>query len=158
MLGTKSGGMSSGEHGLSKIDTPSPSPSLRIPSPSQSLFAGSSGAPRVTFIVKVRARLTFWSPAVASTTIPPEQLPATAGPMRELSLSSQLSSVKESTSVPTASDMLRELGEDQGIVVRTAREAVAAAQAADDEVTADLAISRMDVHEKNAWMLRSHLE
>jgi starvation-inducible DNA-binding protein len=35
---------------------------------------------------------------------------------------------------------------------------VAAAQAAGDEATADLGIRRIQVHQKNAWMLRSHLE
>ncbi len=32
------------------------------------------------------------------------------------------------------------------------------AEAAGDDATADLGIQRIQVHEKNAWMLESHLE
>jgi starvation-inducible DNA-binding protein len=32
------------------------------------------------------------------------------------------------------------------------------ASAADDQASADLATRRMQIHEKNAWMLRSHLD
>ena len=45
----------------------------------------------------------------------------------------------------------------QEAVARTAREVIAAADAASDEPTADLLTQRMQIHEKNAWMLRSML-
>jgi starvation-inducible DNA-binding protein len=43
-------------------------------------------------------------------------------------------------------------------VCRTARKVLKAADAAGDEPTADLATQRLQIHEKNAWMLRSLLE
>jgi starvation-inducible DNA-binding protein len=42
--------------------------------------------------------------------------------------------------------------------VRTARKVFPAVDAANDEPTADLLTQRMQIHEKNAWMLRSLLE
>jgi starvation-inducible DNA-binding protein len=42
-------------------------------------------------------------------------------------------------------------------VVRTAREIIPVAAVAHDEPTADLLTQRMQIHEKNAWMLRSML-
>ncbi len=70
----------------------------------------------------------------------------------------ELAKVKESTDRVAALDMVRELAADQDRVVEGARLLFAAAEAAGDNVSADLAVRRMDVHEKNAWMLRSHLE
>jgi len=43
-------------------------------------------------------------------------------------------------------------------VARTARKAFKVAEAAGDQPSADLLTQRMEVHEKNAWMLRSLLE
>ena len=40
-------------------------------------------------------------------------------------------------------------------MARTARSVFIAANAANDEPTADLLTQRMQVHEKTAWMLRS---
>ncbi len=71
---------------------------------------------------------------------------------------SKLSEVKEETGRPQAEEMIRQLVKDQEAVSAAAREVFAAAEAANDQATADLATRRMDVHEKNAWMLRSHLE
>ncbi len=70
---------------------------------------------------------------------------------------SQLTSVVEGTGNESAEDMIRELVKGQETVVRTAREAFKAAEAASDEPSADLLTQRMQVHEKNAWMLRSML-
>jgi starvation-inducible DNA-binding protein len=53
--------------------------------------------------------------------------------------------------------MIRQLVIGQETVARTAREAIKAAEAASDEPTADLLTQRMQIHEKNAWMLRSML-
>ena len=68
-----------------------------------------------------------------------------------------LASVQEATGSESAEDMIRELVIGQETVARTAREAFGAAAAADDEPTADLLTQRMQIHEKNAWMLRSML-
>jgi starvation-inducible DNA-binding protein len=50
------------------------------------------------------------------------------------------------------------LVEGQESVVRTARSLFDVVDAAHDEPTADLLTQRMQLHEKNAWMLRSLLE
>ena len=70
----------------------------------------------------------------------------------------KLSSVKEVTGTPKATDMIRDLVSDQETVAATARAALASAAAAGDDATEDLAVTRIEIHEKNAWMLRSHLE
>jgi starvation-inducible DNA-binding protein len=70
----------------------------------------------------------------------------------------RLSSIKDAQGVPKAEDMIRELVAGQEAVVRTARAVFAAVEAASDEPSADLLTQRMQVHEKNAWMLRSLLE
>jgi starvation-inducible DNA-binding protein len=71
---------------------------------------------------------------------------------------SKLTRIAEAESVPKALEMVEQLAKDQETVAESAAAVLKNAQAADDEVSADLAIGRMQVHEKNAWMLRSHLE
>lgn len=71
---------------------------------------------------------------------------------------SSLSTVKEEEGVPKATDMIRQLVEDQGLIAKIASEVIEAADELGDQATADLATRRIDVHQKNAWMLRSHLE
>jgi starvation-inducible DNA-binding protein len=70
----------------------------------------------------------------------------------------ELSSIKEEEGVPSAQDMIRQLVAGQEAVTRTARAAFKVADGADDQPTADLLTQRMEVHEKNAWMLRVLLE
>ena len=70
----------------------------------------------------------------------------------------QLAKVKESKGVPKATAMIQQLVADQAIVAESARAVLAAAEAAGDAASADLATRRIEVHEKNAWMLRSHVE
>jgi starvation-inducible DNA-binding protein len=69
----------------------------------------------------------------------------------------KLTSIEEEEGVPSAEDMIRELVTGQETVVRTAREVFPIAADAHDEPTADLLTQRMQLHEKNAWMLRSML-
>ena len=71
---------------------------------------------------------------------------------------SRLTSLKEPEGVPSANDMIRQLVAGQEAVVRTARSLLPLVGQVDDEPTADLLTQRMQVHEKNAWMLRSLLE
>ena len=68
-----------------------------------------------------------------------------------------LASVTEAEGNDSAEEMIRQLVVGQETVVRTAREAFTAAEDANDEPTADLLTQRMQIHEKNAWMLRSML-
>lgn len=70
----------------------------------------------------------------------------------------QLTSIEESSGVPSAEEMIRQLVLGQETVARTAREVFPIADAANDQPTADLLTQRMQIHEKNAWMLRSLLE
>lgn len=70
----------------------------------------------------------------------------------------QLTSIKEETGVPNANAMIRQLMEGHEAVVRTARSRFPKVDEADDEATADLLTTRMETHEKTAWMLRSMLE
>lgn len=69
-----------------------------------------------------------------------------------------LATVREDTGSPAATTMIRNLLADQETVTRSARAVVEASEAAGDVASADLGTRRMDVHEKHAWMLRSHLE
>jgi len=66
--------------------------------------------------------------------------------------------VKEDTGAPAATAMIENLVADQATVGEGAKLVIAAAEAAGDHVSADLGVRRMDVHEKTAWMLRSHME
>ena len=70
----------------------------------------------------------------------------------------KLTAVKEETGRPAAVDMIANLVADQEAVCAVARRVVEAAQASKDEASADLGIRRLNIHDKNAWMLRSHLE
>lgn len=69
-----------------------------------------------------------------------------------------LATVKEESGQPDAKTMIANLVADQERVSESARRVIEAAEAVRDQATADLATRRLDVHEKNAWMLRSHLE
>ena len=69
----------------------------------------------------------------------------------------ELTNIEEATGDESAEEMIRQLVVGQETVARTAREAIKAAGAASDEPTADLLTQRMQIHEKNAWMLRSML-
>lgn len=69
-----------------------------------------------------------------------------------------LSSIDEPTGVPEAMEMVRLLVKGNEAVSKTARAAFEKADEANDQPTADLLTQRMDIHEKNAWMLRSLLQ
>ena len=70
----------------------------------------------------------------------------------------KLTKVEEEDSVPSAEEMIRQLVIGQETVARTAREVFPLADESNDEPSADLLTQRMQVHEKNAWMLRAMLE
>jgi starvation-inducible DNA-binding protein len=69
-----------------------------------------------------------------------------------------LAPVKETPGVPKAEQMVKLLIDGQEAIVKTAREVLPLADGANDEPTLDLLTQRMQVHEKNAWMLRSLLK
>jgi starvation-inducible DNA-binding protein len=70
----------------------------------------------------------------------------------------ELSTLQEEEGTPSAMEMVQQLVAGQEAVARTARAAFKVANGADDQPTADLLTQRMEVHEKNAWMLRVMLE
>jgi starvation-inducible DNA-binding protein len=70
----------------------------------------------------------------------------------------KLTSIAEEEGVPEAKEMIRQLVAGHEAVAKTARSIFPAADAGQDEVTADLLTQRMNVHEKTAWMLRSLLD
>lgn len=67
----------------------------------------------------------------------------------------RLSSISEVEGVPSAEDMVDILTKGHEQVVKTSREVLKVAQAADDESTAALVSDRMRIHEKTSWMLRA---
>jgi len=67
----------------------------------------------------------------------------------------RLATVEDEDGAPEASEMVGRLIEAHEIVVRTARALLAAAEAAADATTVDLATERLAVHEKTLWMLRA---
>lgn len=69
-----------------------------------------------------------------------------------------LSSIEETPGVPAALKMVALLVKAHEACARTARSVFPAAEAANDQPTADLLTQRMQAHEKTAWMLRSLLQ
>jgi starvation-inducible DNA-binding protein len=70
----------------------------------------------------------------------------------------ELTSIDEENGAPPAEEMVAQLTRGHESVDRTCRSVVASAEAAGDQVTLDLVVERMQVHEKQAWMLRSILQ
>ncbi|MES2997940.1 MAG: Dps family protein [Pseudomonadota bacterium] len=72
----------------------------------------------------------------------------------------KLSKIKESVGARSvkSESMIRQLMEDQETIICLARELLPRIEESGDQVTVDLLSDRMEVHEKNAWMLRSFLE
>ncbi len=67
----------------------------------------------------------------------------------------KVTSIKEENGIPTAEEMIQNLVQGHEAVVTTAREIISLTDECEDDVTADLLVERMQVHEKSAWMLRS---
>jgi starvation-inducible DNA-binding protein len=70
----------------------------------------------------------------------------------------ELSTVNEETGHPEAMEMIRVMAADNEAVAASARELIEASEAANDYASEDLGVQRLNVHEKNAWILRSHRE
>jgi starvation-inducible DNA-binding protein len=70
----------------------------------------------------------------------------------------KLSSIEEETGVPDWKGMVAQLVSGHETCARTARDTFKRAEAGNDQPTADLATTRMQAHEKSAWMLRSLLQ
>jgi starvation-inducible DNA-binding protein len=68
----------------------------------------------------------------------------------------ELGDIKESRNDLSEDQMLEILADDHDLIASSLLDWIAQAQAERDEATADLYINRLRVHEKAAWMLRSH--
>jgi starvation-inducible DNA-binding protein len=66
---------------------------------------------------------------------------------------SRLSSIKETDSALSAEAMVKELTDGHEAVMITVRNVLGTAQEAKDEATAGVLASRLEAHEKTAWML-----
>lgn len=69
----------------------------------------------------------------------------------------ELATVKEETGNPSAVEMISQLAKDNETLSKVAREILPLSGKVNDEPTNDLLTQRMQIHEKNAWMLRSLL-
>lgn len=67
------------------------------------------------------------------------------------------SSLIESDPHLKAEEMVSALADDQWQLSETMQDLAKAAETEGDQVTADMAIERAQIHDKFAWMLRSHL-
>lgn len=70
----------------------------------------------------------------------------------------ELSSIAEAKSGITDLEMAGSLVESHEHLIMNMRETLRAAEEVGDEVTVDMMVERLTVHEKNAWMLRSFIE
>lgn len=70
----------------------------------------------------------------------------------------KVADIREETGNPKATQMLKNLAADQHVIVAAAEAVLHAADKIGDEATVDLAIQRIQVHQKNHWMLKAHLE
>ena len=64
-------------------------------------------------------------------------------------------SLQETGQTPDAKSMIEMLANDNQEITKTIKPVLQIAQSNDDEVTADLLIQRLTVHEKATWMLKS---
>ena len=69
----------------------------------------------------------------------------------------KLSKVKEETGNPAANDMIQNLADDHETLAADADALLKAATEIGDDATGDMAIERMQAHQKTAWMLKAHL-
>lgn len=70
----------------------------------------------------------------------------------------KLATIQEETGSPDYKAMLATLVKDNETAAETCQALIEAAQAEGDEGSADLAIRRIQVHQKNHWMLKAYIE
>lgn len=70
---------------------------------------------------------------------------------------SKFTNIKEGDENLDADSMVKDLANDQKIIVNTLNKTLKAAHKANDEVTVGMITDRIELHQKNAWMLESSL-
>ena len=68
-----------------------------------------------------------------------------------------LTNLKEGDEELDASSMVKDLANSQDIIVNSLTDTLKEAQNIGDEVTAGIITDRLEIHQKNAWMLKSSL-
>lgn len=71
---------------------------------------------------------------------------------------SELSQISEAKNNISDLEMAASLVESHEHLILNLRKAIKAAESVEDEVTVDMMINRLTVHEKSSWMLRSFIE
>ena len=70
---------------------------------------------------------------------------------------SKLTNIEEGNENTDSDYMVKDLANDQDIIVKTLTNALKEAQAVTDEVTVGILTDRIEIHQKNSWMLKSSL-
>lgn len=70
---------------------------------------------------------------------------------------SEITNIKEGDENLGATSMVKELADDQEKIVKTLTQTLKAAQDVGDEVTVGIVTDRIEIHDKNSWMLKSSL-
>ncbi len=70
----------------------------------------------------------------------------------------ELTDIKDEKECPSANQMLEQLANDHAVIIMNAKLVLSLASELDDEVTTDLMIQRISVHEKTVWMLNSLID
>ena len=70
----------------------------------------------------------------------------------------ELTAIQEETGKPSAREMIQNLLTAHETVIKTGRSIYPFTENASDDATADLVTTRIQTHEKTAWMLRSLLD
>lgn len=70
---------------------------------------------------------------------------------------SKLTNIKEAKEYINSNGMVKELAEDQNIIVQSLTSVLKEAQKISDEVTVGIVTDRIEIHQKNSWMLNSSL-
>lgn len=74
------------------------------------------------------------------------------------SLFDKFKTIPDGDETANCQDMVQHLFEDQGRILSTLSQAASVAEDLGDTVTADLMNDRVEIHQKNAWMLESTLQ
>lgn len=69
----------------------------------------------------------------------------------------ELTNIKEGNEELEANSMVKDLAQDQDTIVKTLTNLLQESQKVGDEVSASIAADRIEVHQKNAWMLNSSI-
>jgi starvation-inducible DNA-binding protein len=69
----------------------------------------------------------------------------------------ELTTIKDSNKNADSISMIHDLIDGQELIIKTFKKTIDEAQKIKDEVTIDMAVTRIGIHEKNSWMLKSSI-